>query len=319
MNKATRLARLIERLTNESGVYQTDIAGLSLTHFSAPDPPRHTIENPVLCVVAQGKISVFMPGEVHTHGPSHYLVMALDLPMIAEIVGASRAAPYLGVTLALDLNELSELSLSDVPSPAPANAAEKGLFFGEVDNHLSDAVYRLVGLLTRPEEIPTLAPLIRREIFYRLLSGNQSSLFRNLAIEKGQLWRIARIVDWMKKNYTDSFKIEDLARRANMSVASLHYWFKTVTTLSPLQFQKRLRLQEARRMLYRDGAAATTVGLRVGYESPSHFNRDYSRLFGAPPLRDMERMRSVSGGINGVPRVLPSAQKQSSPARRRTR
>ena len=304
MEDTQKLAHLIDQLTGESGVYRTDIAGLWLTRFSGADPPRHSIDSAVLCVVAQGSISVLMPGEVYTHGPGHYLVMALDIPIIAQLGGVTPKEPYLGVTLELDFNELSELSLSGLRPAASTQGAEKGLFFGEFDSLLLDAVYRLVGLLPTPKDIPALAPLVRREIFYRLLSGNQNGLLSQLVMKNGQIWRIARIVDWMKKNYAKTFKVEDLARRANMSVASLHSWFKALTTLSPLQFQKRLRLQEARRMLYRDGTPAATASQRVGYESPSHFNRDYSRLFGAPPLRDMERMRSVSGGVNGIPRTL---------------
>ncbi len=301
LGNTSRLARLIDELTGESGIYSTEIAGLWLARFSVPNPPRHAINSAVFCAVAQGSISVLMPGEIYTHGPDRYLVMALAIPAIAQLVGVTPKEPYLGVTLELDFNELSELSLSDVPPTAATQGAGKALFFGEFDAPLIDAVYRLVGLLTTPKDIPVLAPLVRREIFYRLLSSNPSGLLRKLVMKNAQIRHLARTVDWMKKNYAKTFKVEDLARRSNMSVASLHSWFKAVTTLSPLQFHKRLRLQEARRMLYLDGEPATTVSRRVGYESPSHFNRDYSRLFGAPPLRDMERMRSVSGGVNGIP------------------
>ena len=314
MENTKSLAQLIDQLTGDNGVYSTDIAGLWLSRFSAADPPRHSISSAVFCAVAQGSISVLVPGETYTHGPEHYLVMALDIPIIAQLVGVTPQEPYIGITLDLDFNELSELFLSDTQSSASISAAEKSLFFGEFDSPLLDAVYRLVSLLTTPKDIPALAPLIRREIFYRLLSGNQSGLLRKLVMKNSQIWRIARTIDWMKKNYAKTFRVEDLARRTNMSVASLHSWFKTLTKLSPLQFQKRLRLQEARRTLYRDGASAATVSQRVGYESPSHFNRDYSRLFGAPPLRDMERMRSVSGGVNGIPRTL-SPRDNNSPTK----
>ncbi|MDQ2842160.1 MAG: AraC family transcriptional regulator [Acidobacteriota bacterium] len=305
MEKEKGLAQLVRDLTISSGLYQTEIPGLWLSNFSAVDPPRHTIDFAVFCIVAQGAIKIMLPREIVTHGPGDYLVSAFDLPTIAQIVGASQDRPYLGVTLRLKFDDMDELVLA-MDRPHVHSQDGRALFFGKLDTGMASAVYRLVELLTTPEDIPILAPLIRREIFYRLLSSSHGTVLRNMLTKNGQIRRISQVVEWMKKNYTKPFTIEDLARRANMSVASLHSWFKSVTAETPLQFQKRLRLQEARRQLLHGGATATIASERVGYESASHFSRDYSRFFGEPPHRDIERMRNTSAGVGSISKVLPA-------------
>lgn len=298
------LAKLIKDLTREDGPYTTEISGLYLSRFSAPNPPRHTIDHAVFCVVAQGANNILLQREVYTYEPGKYFVLSLDLPIIAQIAKATRKEPYLGVTMELDFNEISSLVLDHGTRRGSSQRPDKSLFVSTLDEELLDAVIRLVRLLKTPDHIPALAPLVRREIFFRLLNGDQSELLRKMTVKNSQVQRIATAVGWLKQHFAQPIRIPDLARQANMSPASLHSWFKAVTTMSPLQFQKRLRLQEARRILYGEEADATTVSHRVGYESPSQFNRDYKRLFGSPPRKDIEHLRSVSGGLNATPREL---------------
>lgn len=253
--------------------------------------------------------------ETHTYETGKYFVLSLDLPIVAQIVGATRKEPYLGLTLQLDFSELGSLVLDDISPASATRRTDKGLFVSVLDEELLDALIRLVRLLKTPAHIPTLAPLVRREIFFRLLNGDQSGLLRKMTVKNSQVRRIAVAVGWLKRHFAERIGIKDLARKANMSHASLHYWFKAVTTMSPLQYQKRLRLQEARRILYGQDLDAATVSSRVGYASPSQFNRDYKRLFGSPPRKDIKHLRTVSGGLNAAPRELAPAEERGLPTR----
>ncbi|MBC7932456.1 MAG: AraC family transcriptional regulator, partial [Rubrivivax sp.] len=247
--------------------------------------------------------------------PGKYFVLSLDLPIVAQIVGATREEPYLGLTMELDFSEIGSLVLDDNSLAAAARRPDKGLFVSPLDEDLLDALIRLARLLKTPAHIPVLAPLVRREIFFRLLGGDQSGLLRKMTMKNSQVRRIAVAVGWLKRHFAEPIRIKDLARRANMSPASLHSWFKAVTTMSPVQFQKRLRLQEARRILYGQDVDAAAASYRVGYASPSQFNRDYKRLFGAPPRKDVEHLRSVSGGMNAAPRELSPPYESGLPTR----
>ena len=304
MRRTGELAKLIHELTRADGVYRTEIPGLYLSRFSVTNPPRHVIDRASFCVVAQGTNRILLQREVHTYEPGKYFLLSLDLPIVAQIVGATPKEPYLGLTMELDFSEIGSLVMDD-GSPAPAvRRADKGLSVSSLDEDLLDALIRLARLLKTPSHIPALAPLVRREIFFRLLNGDQSGLLKKMTVKNSQVRRIAAAVGWLKRHFAEPVRIRDLARQARMSPASLHHWFKAVTTMSPMQFQKRLRLQEARRILYGQDLDAAAASYRVGYASPSQFNRDYKRLFGAPPRKDIGHLRSVKGGINAAPRDL---------------
>lgn len=306
MGRTGELAKLIYEMTRADGIYRTEIPGFYLSRFSATDPPRHVIDRAVFCVVAQGKNRLLLQREVHTYEPGKYFVLSLDLPVVAQIVGATRKAPYLGLTMELDFGEISSLVLDgNPPSRAATRRQDRGLFVSPLDEELLDALIRLAHLLKTPAHIPALAPLVRREIFYRLLGGDQSGLLRKMTVENSHVRRVAVAISWLKRHFAEPVTVRDLARQANMSPSSLYYWFRAVTTLSPVQFQKRLRLQEARRILYVRDSDAAAVSFRVGYASPSQFNRDYKSLFGSPPRKDVEHLRSVSGGMNAAPQELP--------------
>jgi AraC-like DNA-binding protein len=306
------LAELIRVLTGKDGVYTTEISGPYLSRFSVTNPPRHTVDRAVFCVVAQGTISIMLQREIsHTTLASTSCSRSIFHSSHSSSTrhGRSRISGLLW-------NSTSARSarwFSPTAHPRGRRSAERSVFVETLDGELFDALIRLVRLLKTPSRIPILAPLIRREIFFRLLEGDQSGLLRKLTGKTSQVQRVAVAVEQLKREFAKPVRIRDLARRANMSPASLHAWFKAVTTMSPLQFQKRLRLLEARRLMYGEGADATTASYQVGYGSPSQFNRDYKRLFGAPPRKDIERLRSVSGGLNASPRERrpPSARAKS--------
>jgi AraC-like DNA-binding protein len=308
------LAKLIYDLTGEDGVYKTAMPGIYLSRFSGTNPPRHMFDRAVFCVVAQGVNSILLPREVWTYAPGKYFLASLDLPITAQLVKATREEPYLGLTIELDFAEISSLVLDNGDAAGAIERTDKSAYIGSLDEALLDALIRLVRLFKTPAHIPVLAPLVHREIFFHLLNGSQSGLLKKMAVRNSQVRHIAVAVEQLKRNFAKPIRIKDLARRANMSPASLHSWFKAVTAMSPLQFQKRLRLQEARRILYTESDDVATVSYRVGYESPSQLSRDYKRLFGSPPRKDIEHLRRVSGGLNAVPRELPAPQEGTTPA-----
>ncbi len=298
MGRIDHLAALIAELSDRDGYYDTAIPGLYLTKLSTTNVPRNTVGSAIFCVVAQGAKSVLLNDEQYVYDASTYLIISLDLPLVGQIVEATPEKPLLCLSMDLDVAEISSLILeAGLPSrsdPYP----QRGLSVSSLDEGLLDAVIRLVCLLKAPAHIPILAPLVRREIFYKLLLSEQNGLLRRMAAENGQMRHIAAGMEWLRKNATKPIRMDDLAREVHMSPSTMHAWFKAVTAMSPLQFQKQLRLQEARRILLSETTDATAVSRRVGYESPSQFSREYRRLFGLPPLRDIERLRAVSGELH---------------------
>ena len=297
--KQAKLAALLGRLTGGDGIHATAIAPLTLYRMSAPSEPVHGVQKPTFCVVAQGCKQAVLGEETHLHDPSRYLLISVDLPLTAQIVEASPQTPYLGFCLDIDPRQVAALLLEMHPPgdspPKPAQAAvARSLSLSRTDTALLDAVLRLLRLLDTPQDIPMLAPLALREILYRLLSGEQGARLRQLALHDSLTQRVARAIDWIKQHYAEPLPIDTLAQEACMSASGLHHHFKAVTALSPLQYQKHLRLQEARRLMLCDALDTATAGYRVGYQSPSQFSREYSRLFGAPPLRDIGRLRRIS-------------------------
>ncbi len=267
--------------------------GLILIRSSAPAGPVYALTEPSFCVIAQGSKEVLLGTERYRYDPSHYLLVAAGLPLEAHVIAASKERPYLAVRLLLDPAIVTSVLMeAGLPASLP-NGAVRALAVSRLDGNLLDPVLRLVRLLDAPGDFGVLAPVAAREIAYRLALGEQGARLRQMVIIGGRAHRIARAIAILRKDYDKPLRIEALARRLAMSVSSLHHQFKAVTAMSPLQFQKQLRLQEARRLLLAGEYDATTAGYQVGYNDSSQFSREYKRLFGDPPMRDVSRLRDA--------------------------
>ena len=259
----------------------------------APEPRLSMVYDPALVLVAQGAKQVILGDEVYRYDESNYLLSAFDLPAHCQVVEASAARPYLCVKLCLDMDLLREL-LASAPDTLPGPTG-LGLAVSPLDPGLLDAVLRLVRLLETPDDLAVLGPLAEREILYRLLTGPQGDRLRQRAVAGSRSQQVARAIEWLRRHYHRPLRVGDLAAEVAMSPSSLHHHFRAITAMSPLQFQKQLRLQEARRLLMSEPGDVASVAHRVGYESPSQFSREYSRQFGAPPSRDLEQLRRSLG------------------------
>ncbi|SFS94155.1 Helix-turn-helix domain-containing protein [Paenibacillus sp. 453mf] len=265
------------------------------TVFEARRSPSQSIEfmNLLYVSVAQGKKEVMLTEERYQYGPSDYLVVSVDLPVSGQIIEASSDVPYLCFRLDFKPTQIVEiLEESELRAVQPGES-RRGLFISQTSTSLLDAAIRLVRLLETPEDIKALAPMYIREILYRILKGQQGDVLKQIAVEGSSAYRIKEVIEQIKENYAQPLRIEELAELANMSPSSLHRHFKEVTAMSPLQYQKRIRLQEARRLLLSETADAAEAAFQVGYDSPSHFSREYARLFGLPPIADMKRLRAM--------------------------
>lgn len=288
------LARLIERSTDTlgDGLHETAIPRLHLIRSSTPTAPLHVVHEPAVCFVVQGAKKAIMGDQVIRYGGGCFLVVSVDVPVVGQIITASEEEPYLCLRLGLDAPLLAGLMLE--AGVKADGGAVPALSVGETPADLLDALCRLVRLLESPADIPLLAPLVEREILYRLLKGEQGERLAQIGSGESRLNQVNRAISWLKTNYDQPFRMETLAREARMSPSALHQHFKAVTAMSPLQYQKQLRLQEARRLIVSHAADAATAGHRVGYDSPSQFSREYARLFGEPPMRDAQRLRGRS-------------------------
>ncbi|NRP20145.1 Exoenzyme S synthesis regulatory protein ExsA [Ensifer adhaerens] len=293
MGDLEEFQQLMERNSGIDGVLSTKIPHLILIRSSNPTEPIHTLHKPAVCFIAQGSKQVMLGDTVQTYDPNRYLTVSVDLPVIGQVIDASAEKPYLCLRLDLDPAMLSALVIEMGSSPSDVGAPEPGLFLSDATPELLDAIVRLLRLLDRPDEIAVLAPLAEREILYRLLVGEQGHRLRQIARAESKLTQVNRAIDLIKRDFRKPLRIEDLAARANMGLSSFHQHFKAVTAMSPLQYQKQLRLQEARRLILGQSIDAATAGHHVGYDSPSQFSREYARLFGAPPLRDIARLRAA--------------------------
>jgi AraC-like DNA-binding protein len=306
--KTRELANKLGQFLAEDGMVETPIKRVHVIRNNSTTDIIHLVHEPAVCIVAQGRKRVMLGEEVYLYGPLHYLVISVDLPLAGQVIEASADEPYLCLRLDLNPQEIGELMLakhmlaeqqSSLPK-ALSRQTQRGMYLSEADSPLLDAAVRLMSLLDTPRDIAALAPLIIREIQYRLLQSNQGDMLRQIALSESHAQQIAKVIRVLKSDYQKSLSIDELARVACMSTSSLHAHFKSITAMSPLQYQKQLRLQEARRMLLNDQVDAATAGHRVGYESPSQFSREYSRLFGLPPVRDMERLRANNYVLQGV-------------------
>jgi AraC-like DNA-binding protein len=288
------LGKSIARWTDKGDQPKTAIPGLSLYKRDAPTPPASFMFEPRICVIAQGAKRVLLGDEPYVYDPQHFLITSVDLPTVVQIIKASREKPYLGLIMELDQRVMSQLMVdSNLPPPRPQQSS-RGIATGEITLPLLSTFQRLIDLLDEPKDIPIVAPIIQREIFYRLLVGDQGARLRQMASTGSQSNQIARAIDWLKGNFTKPLRIDDLAAQVNMSTSTFHHHFREVTAMSPLQYQKWLRLNEARRLMLAENKDATTTAFQVGYESPSQFSREYGRMFGAPPLRDITSLRQTA-------------------------
>lgn len=269
----------------------TAVPGLNLFRRAAPMPPAFCMIAPSIVVVAQGTKQMWIDDAAYRYDVSRFLITSLDLPGRSEVIEATPQRPCLGLSLELDQFLLAELIAQGVAPQPRERGPISSVGLGAATPAILSPLTRLVSLLDEPGAIPILAPLIQREIHYRLLQSDQASRLRQLASVDGHGYRIARAIDWLKTHYASPMRIEELAARAQMSAPTFHQYFRQLTTMSPLQYQKRLRLDEAKRLMLKEHLDAASAAFRVGYESPSQFSREYSRLFGAPPKRDIARLR----------------------------
>ena len=288
------LGKSIARWTDKGDQSETAIPGLSLHQRETTTEPISILYEPRLCLIAQGAKRVLLGDETYIYDEQHFLITTVDLPTFVQIIKASKDKPYLGLVFRLDLQEMAQLMVdSHLPSPRPQES-KRGMSTGEVTLPLLNAFQRLIDLLDEPSDIPMLAPIICREIFYRLLVGDQGARLRRMLSGGSQSHQIARAIDWLKENFTQPLRIDDLAAKVNMSTSTFHHHFRELTARSPLQYQKWLRLNEARRLMLTKFQDAASAAFEVGYESPSQFSREYSRLFGVPPLRDITNLREMA-------------------------
>jgi len=284
------LVERIARAMREDGTTQP-LQGLHLSRSSLPLKPLHSVLEPSLCVIAQGSKEVLLGDSRYRYDPSHYLLATVELPRVSQVLEASKKRPYLSLRLELAPTLVGAVMVEAGYSSPRDHADMRAIAVSPLDGHLLDAIVRLTRLLDAPAEAPVLLPLITREIIYRLLVGEQGGRLRHLAILGGYTPHIARAVQRLRQDFDQPLRIEQLAHELGMSVSGLHHHFKAVTAMSPLQFQKRLRLQEARRLMLGEDLDAASAAYRVGYHDASHFNREYKSLFGVPPMRDVQQLR----------------------------
>ena len=298
------MARVIDARTPLPGDHDTPIANLGFFRRESPAPPAVCMVEPSIVLVAQGAKQMWVGGEAYPYDTSRFLITSLDMPANSEVKTASPRQPCLGLMLKLDVRVLAELIAQGGLPPHRERPIGIGVGLGEATPALLAPIARLVELLDEPEAIPVLAPMIHREIHYRLLMSDQAARLRQIASVDGQGHRIARAIDWLKLNYASPFRIDELAARVQMSAPTFHHHFRQLTAMSPLQYQKWLRLNEAKRLMLNEHFDAASAAFQVGYESPSQFSREYSRLFGAPPRRDIEVLR---GGARAGGRGIDAA------------
>jgi AraC-like DNA-binding protein len=285
------LVALLRRRTGSEGQNETAIPALKFYRYSQPTEPANVLMEPAVYVVLQGRKRVTVGGKSYVYDPSRYLAVSVDLPAVGYVLEASPEEPYLCMTLAVDPRDLAAL-IVETGRQAPHDDHDgRALYVSALRDPLRDGLLRLVRLLDTPQDIPVLAPLILREINYRLLDSEQFGRLAQIAIGDGRLRRVSGAIGWIKDHFREPLEIQALARHVNMSPSALHHYFKTVAAISPVQYQKRLRLEEARRQLLSGALSAEVIAREVGYESASQFSREYARLFGQPPRRDAQRLR----------------------------
>lgn len=297
------LADLVVRFAVSDGGHATAVPGLTLHRWSAPTEPGNCMYEPSLVVVAQGVKRVILSDRSYVHDPATCLVTSIELPVVGQVLRASPRAPFLAIKMRLDLQKIADLiavvgggeDLAEMNGPGISSAA--------IGQSLLDAVVRLVRLLESPRDVAVMGPLIEREIHYRLITSTEGLHLRNIAVAGSRTGLMVDAIKWLKAHYARPLRIQELAGTLNMSESTLHHRFKAVTAMSPLQYQKQLRLQEARRLMLSERLDAASASQRVGYESPSQFSREYRRMYGAPPLRDIVQLRNSEAARGSLPQA----------------
>ncbi|KOU24868.1 AraC family transcriptional regulator [Streptomyces sp. WM6368] len=285
--------------------WSTAIDGVLISRVDRSDPPAPSMSGTVLAVIAQGAKRLALGDRVYEYGAGQYLVASVDLPVTGQFTRADPDHPALGFGLTLEPAAVAELLVQAGPAantPRSAAGAPSGIAVSDAPPALLDAVVRLLRLLDEPRDRAVLAPLVKREILWRLITGEQGAAVRQLGLADSGLSHVSRAVRWIREHYAEPFRVEDVARLAGMSVSAFYRQFQAVTAMSPIQFQKQIRLQEARLLLATHPGDVTGVGQRVGYDNPSQFSREYRRQFGEPPSRDAARLRDT---VRAPASVLP--------------
>ncbi|MFF5109890.1 AraC family transcriptional regulator N-terminal domain-containing protein [Streptosporangium sp. NPDC000509] len=278
----------------------TAIDGVLVSKVERPSPPSSSMSGTVLALIAQGAKRIALGDRVYEYRAGQYLLASVDMPITGHFTAASPERPAMGFGLVLHPATVAELLLQAAPGDLPpaGGGAPSGMAVSDAPDALVDAVVRLLRLLDRPRDIAVLAPLIKREILWRVITGEQGAVVRQLGLADSSLAHIARAVRWIRDHYTRPFRVEEVARLAGMSVSAFYRNFQAVTAMSPIQFQKQIRLQEARLLLATRSNDVTGVGHSVGYDSPSQFSREYRRQFGVPPSEDAARLRGSTSRLS---------------------
>ena len=287
------IAELVERIgraITEDGSVEP-LKGIRLNRVSSPTELAHGVSDPAFCVIAQGSKEVFLGNDRYQYDSMHYLLATAELPIVSQINEASPDRPYLSLSVKLEPILVSSVMVAAGGVAGSNHANVRAINVSVLDADLLDAVVRLTRLLDTPTEAPYLKQLIIREMVYRLLRGEQGDRLRYIAIQAGQTHEIATAIEFLRTEFDQPLRIDDIAQEIGMSVSSFYHHFRSITAMSPLQFQKQLRLQEARRLMLAENLDAASAGYRVGYNDASHFSRDYKNLFGLPPLSDVQRLR----------------------------
>ncbi|WP_314409284.1 AraC family transcriptional regulator [Streptomyces kroppenstedtii] len=282
--------------------WTTAVDGVLISKVDRPDPPAPSMSGTVLAVIAQGAKRLALGDRVYEYGAGQYLVASVDLPVTGQFIRVEPERPALGFGLALERSDVAELLLRAGPwgNPRADGGAPSAMAVSDASPALLDAVVRMVRLLDEPRDRAVLAPLVKREILWRVITGEQGATVRQLGLADSRLNHVSRAVGWIREHYAEPFRVEDVARMSGMSVSAFYRNFQAVTAMSPIQFQKQIRLQEARLLLATHPGEVTGVGRRVGYDNPSQFSREYRRQFGAPPSQDAVRLRDAVSTPAGV-------------------
>ena len=286
-----KLVELVSRISRSDGSGLTKVPGVTTIRSTNQTCTRPAIYDPMLCLTVQGQKRLHVGDKVFSYNELSYLMVPIMMPVVGEIVQASEDKPFIGISVALDLRELSELLIDMGDSNKAPFKKCCSIDMYEADEDMLSAFKRIVALHENPHHIPVMLPLLKRELMYRILSGPGGNQLRQFLLFDSHANRVSKIIEMIRENYRAPLKIRELAEAVYMSESTLFSSFKSVTTMSPLQYQKHLRLNEARRIMIHEGLDASAAGYRVGYESPSQFSREYSRLFGAPPIADVSRVK----------------------------
>lgn len=293
MKQNQALTQAIEPFIQTDGTQETAIPGLQFIRASQISKPVYSVYDPSLCIVAQGSKVVMLGKESFHYDPSSYLTASVHLPITGQVIEASSKTPYLSLQLQLDMKQVLDILQSSNQTEHPQKEPRRGLVVSQMNEELLEAALRLVRLLNKPQDIPVLSAGFIREIIYRVLQDDQNENLKHFALIGSKAQRIAKVLDRLNHTFDQPFRVEELAEEVQMSLSSFYSYFKEVTGMSPIQYQKLLRLQEARRLLFTEELNAAEASYRVGYESPSHFSREYTRKFGLPPGQDLQRLRET--------------------------